>query len=275
MAKEQFGLVDHLEHIRLTVRKHVEAWSFIKKHQVWKGFWKYGWVSKILMALAVLAGLLFLKMYFQWLGDVYDNGPVAAMGNTLSYVGDMVTGDWSFLFAGGMKYVIVILMEIVIYHSSRRTVKILTGQDEEASFNNFLKAQMRMISVSFRSWIMEIIATALIGVAFSFLFFIDFLEPVVVFGIQCFFLGFAVMDNYAEQFDMKIKESLKLSRKYLGVAIGTGLVLQIFFAIPAVGPVVGPFLSAVAVCLVMYHLTDIHLRPSPSPVEEVKTDDFV
>jgi CysZ protein len=271
------GLVsEHLHHLQITLRKHVEAYSFIRKHKVWKGFWEYGWVSKIMMVLAILAGLKFLQIYFQWLSEAYDSDPITAISSMGGMMWEAVSEEYNFFFAGGMKYMIVIFMEIVIYHASRKTVKMLTGQDEEATFKNFVKAQVRMIKVSFQSYIMEIIFTALIGMAFSFSIFsfIGFMKPVLIFAVQCFFLGFAVMDNYSEQFNMSIKESLKLSKEYLGIAIGTGLVLQLFFAIPAVGPLFGPFLSAVAVCLAMYSLTDLHLRPAPA-TEEARTDNYI
>ncbi len=277
MTHSKKGLVkESIDHLQLTLRKHVEAYSFIRKHKIWKGFWEYGWVAKILMVLAILAGLKFLQIYFQWLSDAYDSDPITAIGSMGGMMWEAVTEEYNFFFAGGMKYMIVIFMEIVIYHASRRTVKLLTGQDEEATFKNFMKAQVRMIKVSFQSYIMEIILTTLIGVALSFSIFsfMGFMKPVLIFAVQCFFLGFAVMDNYSEQFNMSIKESLKLSKEYLGIAIGTGLVLQIFFAIPAVGPLVGPFLSAVAVCLAMYAITDLHLRPAPE-TEDLKTDNFV
>lgn len=277
MTDDKKGLVkESLHHLQVTLRKHVEAYHFIKKHKIWKGFWEYGWVSKLLMVLAVLAGLKFLQIYFQWLSEAYDSDPITAISSVGGMMWEAVSEEYNFFFAGGMKYMIVIFMEIVIYHASRKTVKLLTGQDEEATFKNFMKAQIRMIKVSFQSYIMEIIFTSLIGVAFSLSIFafLGFLKPVLIFGVQCFFLGFAVMDNYSEQFNMTIKESLKLSKEYIGIAIGTGLVLQVFFAIPAFGPLVGPFLSAVAVCLAMYALTDIHLRAAPA-MEEVKKDGFV
>lgn len=269
------GLIkESIDHLQITLRKHVEAYHFIRKHKVWKGFWEYGWVSKIMMVLAILAGLKFLQIYFQWLSEAYDSDPITAISSVGGMMWEAVTEEYKFFFAGGMKYMIVIFMEIVIYHASRRTVKLLTGQDEEATFKNFMKAQIRMIKVSFQSYIMEIIFTTLIGVAFSLSIFsfLGFFKPVLIFIVQCFFLGFAVMDNYSEQFNRSIKESLKISREYLGIAIGTGLVLQIFFAIPGVGPLVGPFLSAVAVCLAMYAITDIHLSSAPVQEEAQKND---
>jgi CysZ protein len=213
------GLVsEHLHHLQITLRKHVEAYSFIRKHKVWKGFWEYGWVSKIMMVLAILAGLKFLQIYFQWLSEAYDSDPITAISSMGGMMWEAVSEEYNFFFAGGMKYMIVIFMEIVIYHASRKTVKMLTGQDEEATFKNFVKAQVRMIKVSFQSYIMEIIFTALIGMAFSFSIFsfIGFMKPVLIFAVQCFFLGFAVMDNYSEQFNMSIKESLKLSKEVFG-----------------------------------------------------------
>ena len=258
---------ESLEQFRYTVLMHVNSYSFIKKHKIWKGFWEYGWVGRIMVGLAIIAGLKFLSVFFIWLNDAQDQNPLMAMATMPNMLVDAVQAEYEFFFASGMKYVMVVILEIVIFHASRATVRIKTGIEEDPSFNNFVKAQIRMIKVSLRSYIMEIITVALLGVVFGWFSFIGFLEPVLVFGVQCFYLGFAVLDNYHEQFDIKINDSVKLSRKYIGVAIAAGLILQIFFAIPFAGPLLGPFISAVAVSLVLIEISDLHLRKEVAVVD--------
>ena len=66
-----------------------------------------------------------------------------------------------------------------------------------------------MIKVVIRCYILEMIITLLIRIFFGIFGMVDFLEPVAIFGVQCYFLGLVVIDNYNEQFgfskDVKVK----------------------------------------------------------------------
>ena len=69
----------------------------------------------------------------------------------------MAFEGYDFLFVGGMKYVMMMLLEVVIFHMVRVTLEKLTGQTSDLSFQAFFNAQIRMIKVSIRSYIMEIL----------------------------------------------------------------------------------------------------------------------
>lgn len=101
----------------------------------------------------------------------------------------------------------------------------------------------------------------------------EFMKPVLVFAVQCYYLGFTIVDNYNEQFGLSIKDSAKYTyQNHLGVALGVGLILNILLFIPVLGVVVGPLLSAVTATLVMYQLSDLHLLEGDLAV---KLDDGV
>lgn len=259
MYQEKLRL--YFEQFIFTLKKHRDAIDFIYKHRIWEGFWKYGWVAKLLVVVGVLIGMKFLSIIFNWFNRADTSDPIAVISSVGSLMGQVAEEGYQFLFFGGMKYILMILLEIVVFHVCRRTTAILTGQDTEASFDAFLKAQIRMIKVVIRCYIMEMIATILLKIFFGIFGFIDFLQPAFIFGVQCYYLGFAILDNYFEQFNLSIKESVKYARDYIGVALAIGLLLQGMFSIPVAGAVAGPFISAVAVTLVMYELSDLHRRP--------------
>ena len=247
------------KHFQFAFRKHVEGVRFAIKHRIWEGFFSYGWLSRIMIFLAIILGLQFITTFFQWLNRQDAADPVTA----LSSVGTLFLEIWDgfgFLFAGGIKYVFIVLAEIIIFHVSRKALQIVTGVPSDSSWSAFVSAQKRMITVAFRSWILELILTALIGIAFGILPFFGLAETVLVFAVQCYFLGFTIMDNYFEQFHLPVKESEALARQYAGVALATGLVLQALMIIPVIGSLAGPALAAVAVTLTLYKLTDLHHR---------------
>lgn len=241
-----------------TLRKHREAIDFIYEKKIWEGFWRYGWVAKVLIVVGVLIGLKFLSIIFNWFTQADGSTPLAVLSSVGALFQNIASEGYRFLFAGSMKYIMIILLEIVIFHVSRRTLSILTGQDSDATFDAFLEAQKRMIKVAIYCWIMEMIATILLKIFFGIFGFVDFLRPVALFAVQSYYLGFAVVDNYHEQFGMEIKESGKAMLDYLGVALATGMFLQLAFAIPVAGTVGGPFIAAVAATLAMHELAALH-----------------
>ena len=87
------------------------------------------------------------------------------------------------------------LVEVIIFHVSRRTLEIIAEKKGDTSFDTFVKAQIRMLKVIIRAWVLELIITSLIKVVFSIFGTLEFLQPIFIFGVQCYFLGFIVMDN--------------------------------------------------------------------------------
>ncbi len=263
-------LKSYFKQFLFTLNKHAEGLIFLYEHKLWKGILRYGWVSKFLVILGILVGIKMLKVLVDWWKGAHFENPELALSSVGTLFGEVAEETYSFLFAGSMKYVMLIFVEVIIFHFSRRTAEILTAKPAKADFDEFFKAQIRMIKVAFRSWIMEIIAIALIGAFFSMFSFLnllgfhEYLKAALIFTAQSFFTGFAVVDNYNEQFGLPIRESLKMTWKLPGVAIGAGLVLQLLMPIPLLGLVFGSTLVAVAVTLTLFELTDLHLRP-PSP----------
>jgi hypothetical protein len=251
-----------------TVRQFQPALQFLVRHRLWEGFWRYGWVAKLLVFAGVVISLKFLSILLNWWRSAPVSDPLAMLSSVGNLLGTFTAEGYRFLFAGGMKYVVLILMEIIIFHVCRRTVAILLKEDSEASLQAFIHAQIRMIKISARSWMMESIFTLLLKIFFGIFSIVAFARPAAILAVHCYFLGFAVLDNYHEQFGMSIKESAKYARNFIGVALAVGLFVQLAFTVPVLGSVLGPFIAAVAVCLAMHQLSDLHLRRERLPKKE-------
>ncbi len=253
---------------RDTMLTHSEAVVFIRKNKLWEGFWRYGWVSKVLVVLAVLLGMKLLKTITGWLSTA-DTGEDS---HSLAYIGSLFQNlafeSYDFLFTGGMKYILIILLEVIIFHMSRGALEILTGKSSDMDFNNFLKAQIRMIKVAIRAYIFEMVISILIKIAFGIFDPPEFFEEALKYTVHCYFLGFIILDNYHEQFGLSIKESEKYARNYVGVCLALGLTTNLLLFIPLIGAIIAPVIVAVTATLVMYHLSDLHLenRREPDPV---------
>ncbi|MCB0593793.1 MAG: hypothetical protein KDD28_06855, partial [Phaeodactylibacter sp.] len=132
--------------------------------------------------------------------------------------------------------------------------------ESQATFHDFVDAQVRMIKVGIYAWVMELLFTMAFKIFFGIFGFIDFLQPACVFAIQCYFLGFAILDNYHEQFELTIKESSRYALNYIGVAAAAGLVAYLLMLVPVAGVIAAPILTSVAVTIVMYEISELHIR---------------
>ncbi|MGB0864650.1 MAG: EI24 domain-containing protein [Saprospiraceae bacterium] len=230
-----------------TIFTFPQAIRFIRTHRLWDGFWKYSWVSTILIVIGVVFSLRFYANFSDWIFDMNWKKPTEIGRHTLDALGGT-------LFSSGFKYIVFILMEIVIFHSVGRTIEILRkGEKRTPTFKIFLKAQIRMIKISIQSWIYELLALIAISIIVGLLG-IEFLKMPILFLVQAYLIGFAMVDNYNERLGMKIKESIRFTADYKGVALAVGLVVYLIMLIPLAGAFLGPLIGGVTATLMMHQL---------------------
>jgi len=243
-----------------TLNYAVGSLSFVRRHRLYIGFWKYGWVTKVLIALAIIVGLKLFLVFLDW----QSSGFILTDGEDRTSIGEVlkesIQDSYAYLFDGSLKYIILLLMEVVIFHICRKTLEVIGDIKSETSFKVFARAQGRMVGVTFMCYGLEIAATVVINTAFGFVPVLDFLEPVAVLLAHLFFLGFVILDNYNEQFHVKVRDSLKLGGRYAGVTVGLGAMVSLLLYLPLLGAVLAPIIASVAATRVMYDISDLHLR---------------
>jgi CysZ protein len=247
-----------IKYIRQFVNTIFTFWEvpdFIKENRLWKGFIEHKLVVMVLILAGGLFSLRIIGLTQDWWNHAEVHDPIEAGLQATYLVKNLAVGSYDYLFAGGYKYLILILMELVIFHMTLRTHAILNGSKVELTPGIFVKAQIRMIKVVIFTFVMELIVSIGIKIAFSLLG-MDWLKAIFLFLNQCFFLGFAMVDNYNEIHNLEIRESFKHSLQYAGVAVGVGLVLYVLILIPLIGPFVGPLVAAIASTLIMHELDD-------------------
>lgn len=255
-------------HFFKTIVTHRKATQFIHRHKVWKGLNKYGWFVKIITVVGLIVGLsAFLKVF-----NIIDAARVGTISETVQSMSMVAKDLWhesyEFFFMGSFKYIVMVVMEILLFHVTRRTIEIKTGRKLDTSFKSFIRAEKRMIKAVIAAFIMETIFS-FIAKLFLGIFGLDMLGTIVAMLIQCYFLGFVMLDNYNELFDVSIRESEKICRAFAGVTVGIGLVTYILLLIPVIGAVVAPFVGAVTATLVMHDLKDEYLKVRAAEVEMV------
>lgn len=226
---------------------HDDGYRFIKFHKIWKGFNRYGWASKVLMLIGLLVSFSFLAIIVHWVQGVFGEGS-GIVANTSAMFAEMKE---LFFLEGGIKYLILIGVEILIFHCSVNTINILNGQNRVPVFQDFVAAEKRMIMVVFRSYILEMILTVLITTVLKIVG-LDFFKFIPIFFVHAYFIGFTFFDNYNEQYGFNIKESTKQINQRIGAVIGIGMVAVLLLKIPVIGAIAAPILGATTATMYLY-----------------------
>ena len=239
--------------IRLGIKALRGAVPFIRQHKLWVGVLSYGWFSRFLLVVAVIAGLKFFSVLVQWAGGLKIDSPLAYGASMLDLFSRMFKEGYHLFFLGGMKYGILVLAEVLLFHVVRRTLEILKGEVEDASFKAFIQAQVRMVKVSLMAWMLEIVVTALVSAGLGIMD-ANWLKSPLTWVIQCYFLGYVVMDNYFEHYGVQVKQSAVLVRQATGLALVVGLIAYVLLSVPVIGAVLGPFIACIVATLALFEM---------------------
>ena len=186
---------------------------------------------------------------------------IAALSSVGNLASNLAIQGYESFTSGLLKYVVLLLSEVIIFHFMQRALEELRGHPIRTDFQSFFNAQIRMIKVVIRVYILELIVTALVSVFFGIFGIIDWFEPLALFLVQCYFFGLVIIDNYNEQFGMSIKESMVFSKDFHGVSLALGLVLYLFMLVPLIGVVAGTILVSVTAVLVLNQIAKVELDP--------------
>ena len=188
-----------------------------------------------------------VQLFSSWFGS--DGGDGA------SFVQQMTINSSS------SNYLLLILLEVIIFHFAVRTLNILKGRKDTLALKQFIKAEKRMIYVSLMNYVLGIAANATLSVALGLLR-LGSLKVVGMFLVTSYFVGLSFFDNSNEQYSISPKASRYVVRQYWPAALTLGMVITAFMGIPILGPVVGPIWGAVAAAL-YGHQVAMHTVPIP------------
>jgi len=249
--------------------------AFIQKHKLWKGFWAHSWI----LVFSIVTAIAFTYILYNDIHDYFlpnsrenieidiptegvDEG-IKALEEAANYsrddvkseletekksltkVKESLEGEHKSLFSGSLKFLLLIFLEVLIFHFAVTTNNVLKSENRTLKFQHFSKAQIRMTKVLIRKWvyglIMFILVSIICGITGT-----TFLRDFIMFSIYGYYMGFAFIDNYLEQFHFSIRQSAKCVQSHFGAATVFGLFAGLVMNIPIIGPLIAPFLCAIA-----------------------------
>ncbi len=247
-----------------------ESYGFFKTHKLWKGIFQHKWI----LLLTVILSVLFTFVLFSDLYDImFTTQELAETGIDSDEGANSKTKSVNKETAifGGSKFLFLIMLEVVIFHFSVKTLEILNNEKYKTTFGMFLKAEIRMVRVLIRGAIQSLIVQVILSIV---LFFssVDFILPFLMFIVHSYFIGLAFFDNYNEQQKLNIKESDICIRHHSGAATTLGVAASLGLMIPIIGPLAVPVFGAITANIYGFRY---HIDNSPQhtqvtePLEEM------
>ena len=251
--------------VRTTLSACKKTVPFIKHNRLWQDFGQIKWIARIFTAAGVLLALQFLKAFEFWKFTPFNPNALANAGANLSHIGSNLYQQMADMYTGGYKYLVLICMQALIGHFGGKSSYLLNQIPYEPTFKSYLHDQWRIIKVSGLSWVSEIfygaLAAALLGVVQ-----LSLLEQPVSLLIQCYLLGFTIVDVYGAHHGMSIMQSYRFVKGYAPVLVILGAVYYLLLLLPVAGAPVGAIFCTVAVLLTMNLLANPQPMPPAVPV---------
>ena len=106
--------------------------------------------------------------------------------------------------------------------------------------------------MAFRNVLWQTVYTVSILIL-SFIPVIGWVTPLIGLLIECYYLGFSMIDYSCERNKLSTSQSIAFIGRHKGLAIGNGLVFYLMHFIPILGWVLAPSYAVIAATLSLYN----------------------
>jgi len=246
-----------LKEIIIAIQSYYLAHQFIVKHRLWK------WI----LIPGIIYSLLFcVGIYLFWISS----------GNAIDYFISVtglkrwmftMEGSWlKFLFIFGQiilqllmilfyfslfKYIFLIVGSPLFAYLSEKTSSIMENREFPFSFNQLIKDIGRGINLALRNAVWQTVYTISILIL-SFIPLFGWFTPLFALLIECYFLGFSMLDYSCERNKLSPSQSIAFVSGHKGLAIGNGVVFYLMHLVVLVGWILAPTYAVIAATISMH-----------------------
>ena len=150
------------------------------------------------------------------------------------------------------KYIFLIIGSPVFAYLSEKTEAIIEGKDFPFNLKQLLKDIVRGVKLAFRNVLWQTVYTVSILIL-SFIPVIGWVTPLIGLLIECYYLGFSMIDYSCERNKLSTSQSIAFIGRHKGLAIGNGLVFYLMHFIPILGWILAPSYAVIAATLSLYN----------------------
>ena len=253
-----------LKDIIIAIQSYLEAHRFIVKHRLWKWILIPGFLYSMLFCAGI---------YLFWISSGQAIDSLFSITGLKKWM-YTIEGSWlKFLFIFGQvilqlvlllfyfslfKFLFLIIGSPLFAYLSEKTEAIMEGRDFPFSFAQLLKDISRGIKLALRNALWQTVYTLSILIL-SFIPFVGWFTPLIALIIECYYLGFAMLDYSCERNKLSTSQSIEFIGKHKGLAVGNGIVFYLMHAIIIAGWILAPSYAVVAATISFYKTKQVIL----------------
>jgi CysZ protein len=246
-----------LKEIITAIQAYFQTHRFIIKHRLWK------WIliPGLIYSLLFCAGI-----YLFWKSSNVVIDFMLLKTGVKEWIQKMQNGwlSWFVIFAQIMlhlvlmlfyfslfKYLFLIVGSPLFAYLSEKTEAIMEGTDFPFSITQLIKDAVRGIRIALRNTLWQTVYAISIFIL-AFIPLIGWITPLIALMVECYYLGFSMLDYSSERHKLSTSQSIAFIGKHKGLAIGNGLIFYLMHLIPFVGWVLAPGYAVIAATISLY-----------------------
>ena len=246
-----------LKEIITAIQAYFQTHRFIIKHRLWKWIFIPGLIYALLFCVGI---------YFFWKSSNYAIDFMLLKTGVKDWIQKMQNGwlSWFIIFAQLMlhmvlmlfyfslfKYLFLIIGSPLFAFLSEKTEAIMEGKDFPFSFTQLIKDIIRGIRIALRNMLWQTVyAVSIFILAFTPV--IGWTTPLIALMVECYYLGFSMLDYSCERHKLSTSQSIAFIGKHKGLAIGNGMIFFLMHLIPFLGWVLAPGYAVIAATISLY-----------------------
>lgn len=258
-----------LKEIIISIQAYMHAHRFIVKHRLWKWILIPGLIYSIMFCVGI---------YLFWTSSTSAIEFVLQKTGVALWMEKMQSSWLSFLlifaqlilhlvlllfYFSLFKYLFLIIGSPLFAYLSEKTEAIIEGKDYPFSFKQLMKDIVRGIRLALRNMLWQTVYTVSILIL-SFIPVVGWITPLLALLIECYYLGFSMLDYSCERNKLSTSQSIVFIGSHKGLAIGNGMVFYLMHVIPLLGWLMAPSYAVIAATISLYKSKHEGILPANS-----------
>lgn len=240
-----------LKDLIISIQSFLMAHRFISKHKLWKWILIPGLIYAILFAVGFMyfwksgsdavEWMMIQTGLQQWLERLQDNWMhfLVIMGNMILFL-ILLLFYFSFF-----KYLFLIIGSPLLAYLSEKTEAIMQQKDYPFNGKQLFHDMIRGVKLASRNMLWQSVYLLSILIL-SCIPFVGWVAPLFTLLMECYYLGFSMLDYSCERNKISSSESVHFIGMHKGLAIGNGVIFYLMHLVPFVGWILAPSYSVVA-----------------------------
>ncbi len=246
-----------LKEIIISLQAYYHTHRFIIKHRLWKWILIPGFIYAILFCVGIylfyvssssaIEFMLLKSGVREWM-DKMQNSWLSFLLIFFQLILNLILLLFYFSL---FKYLFLIIGSPLFAYLSEKTESIIEGKDYPFSFKQLMKDIIRGIKLALRNMLWQTVYTVSILIL-SFIPVIGWVTPLLALLVECYYLGFSMLDYSCERNKLSTAQSIGFIGRHKGLAIGNGLVFYLMHFIPILGWLLAPGYAVIAATISLY-----------------------